>query len=148
MGTDLGISDFCGGDRGRPPNRTSEMRHRAPKSEKPRSVPIHLFLLLLCGCSGGGVGTLPLSWQFADGRTCAGAGVANVAVLEGNAVLGNFGCELGIAPAAVMLENTPRSSTLSARALSFQSAELYRGELAVGPALLPTTVMLHPTQSR
>jgi hypothetical protein len=110
-----------------------------------RSVPLWLFL---CGCGGGGVGTLPLSWQFADGRSCVEASVSSVAVLDGNAVLGNFACELGVAPAAVMVENAPRSSTLSARALSFQSAELYRGELSVGPALLPATVMLHPTQSR
>jgi hypothetical protein len=91
---------------------------------------------------------MQLSWQFADGRRCSDAGVANVALIENDVVLGNFACELGDVPKSVMVENAPLSGRMVARALSFQLGELYRGELTLGPALLPSTVTLHPTQSR
>ncbi len=85
-----------------------------------------------------------LSWQFADGRRCADAGIANVIILERETVLGNFACT----EAQVTIENAPRSGTIVARAVSPQGGELYRGELTLDPALQPATVTLHPTFSR
>jgi hypothetical protein len=91
---------------------------------------------------------LSLSWRFADNRRCADAGVASITVSDGETVLGGFACADGAAPATVMIENVPRSATLTARAMSAQSGELYRGQLILDPALLPATVTLHPTFAR
>lgn len=107
-----------------------------------------LALALLLGACGGpsGAGPLALSWRFADGRRCADAGVARVVLdLAGEP---GFACAAGLEPLAITLEAAPRGGVITARALSPQDVELYRGEVALDPTLEPTTVTLYATGSR
>jgi hypothetical protein len=106
-----------------------------------------LTALLVAGCQDAGSGTLALSWQFADGRSCTDAGALGVRVVA-SSQLGDFRCTDGAAPSMVSVDNVPRDGHLSIRAESPQSVELYRAELDTDDALLPTTVTLFATGVR
>jgi hypothetical protein len=106
------------------------------------------LIALFASCGGGGTGTLALSWRFADGRRCTDSGVSTVEVLSGTSSLLKPSCSDGFEPAAVMVNEAPRGGTLTLRALSPQSGELYRAEQVTDPTLLPTTFTLYPTRSR
>ncbi len=108
---------------------------------------IFLVAILAAGCGGGGVGPLTLSWQFVDGRHCPDTGAATI-VVNADTVLGTFACTAGDAPASVTIDNAPRSGSLRVQALSPQMNELYRGDLPLDAAGLPSTVTLYVTGSR
>jgi hypothetical protein len=90
---------------------------------------------------------LTLSWTFADLRRCADAGAATVEVLVDDSKVGSFSCTAGFPSAAVTVE-VARAGTLTARALSPQSSELYRGDAALDAALQPITVTMFATGAR
>jgi hypothetical protein len=103
--------------------------------------------LALAGCSAPGSGMLTLSWTFADLRRCTDAGAATVEVQVDGGKVASFACTAGSPPAAVMVE-VARAGTLTARALSPQLSELYRGDAALDAALLPITVTMFATGAR
>jgi hypothetical protein len=103
--------------------------------------------LLAAGCGGGGSGPLQLSWQFADGRSCPDTGVS-VVEISVDSPIGKFACADGFAPAAVTLDLVPRDGSLHLRALSPQSTELYRADVPLDAAGLPTTATLLATGAR
>ena len=106
--------------------------------------------LLLIGCVGcGSAGTAPLqlSWQFADGRSCADSGAGSVSVKAGGDPVG-FHCEDGVVPAAVMIEVSKDGTTVHVDALSPAGAPLYSGSLGLDAVPSAATVTLYANAMR
>ena len=108
-----------------------------------------VLTLLCCGCGSGGTASLALSWQFADGRSCADSGAAAVAVQVGSAMPMQLDCNAGLLPAATTLDAVPRNgATLELQALSPEGAALYSGRLDLDALPSATTVILYADKMR
>jgi ABC-type multidrug transport system permease subunit len=107
-----------------------------------------LFALATGGCGAGPIGTLALSWRFADGRSCLDAGAATVQGLVGGSAIGEFACSTGEPPLSAMVMNATAGATLEVVALSPARVELYRGTLETDAKFTPATVTLYATGAR
>jgi hypothetical protein len=104
-------------------------------------VVVCLGSLWLVGCSSGATGKLQLSWQLADGRSCADSGAASMALTRDGGAPQSYRCEEGLLPQAIILDAVPAGGvTLGLQALSTQAAPLYSGTLELD-ALPPSAVV-------
>jgi hypothetical protein len=107
-----------------------------------------LAILALVGCSSG-TGTLALSWQFIDGRSCADSGASTMSVRVDDGQATSFACAAGASPASVMLAAVPRDgATLSVEANSPQGTPLYSGTLGLDALPSAATVELYADRMR
>jgi hypothetical protein len=108
--------------------------------------------LALAGCGGAGMPfSIALSWQLADGRSCADSGALTVAASEGSTALGpsgGFACADGEGGGAVTVDGVPGEATaIDLRALTLSGATLYQGRLPLdAPPQASATVTLYFVQ--
>ena len=120
----------------------------------PRLVIGFLVLVLLApavGCGAGRAENLLISWAFADGRSCADAGVQMIAVRRGDAARASDSptCSEGFSPSSYTLFGVPASeAALHLTALSREGSILYRGDVSFD--LLPpaASVVLYANLAR
>ena len=104
-----------------------------------RSALVPLALALAAGaCSPAPTGPEVLSWQLADGRDCATAGVTTVELRLSRALstspLAAARCSAGIAPASFTLDDAPAAGTLYVDGVDPLDTDLYHGELSLDAA--------------
>jgi hypothetical protein len=89
-------------------------------------------------CSSAPAGPELLSWQLADGRDCATAGVTIVemrtTVSLAATPIASARCSDGFAPAVFTVEDVPADGTLYVDGIDGLGTDLYHGELALDAA--------------
>src|SRR5215467_9467704 len=88
-----------------------------------------LFVALGAGGGATETATVPLAWQFADGRSCLDAGAFTVTVAAGGRLVASLPCAAALAPASVSIDAVPLPGDLDFSAESAQGLELYHGKL-------------------
>ena len=95
-----------------------------------------LALALAPGCGSGPNGPEILSWQLADGRDCATAGVNNVELRTTVSLaalpIAIAQCSAGLAPATFTADDVPGDGTLYLDGVDGLGIDLYHGELDLG----------------
>jgi hypothetical protein len=90
------------------------------------------------GCSSAPDGPEILSWQLADGRDCATAGVTSVEARTSpslrTAAIASANCSDGVAPATFTIDEVPAAGRLYLAGVDPIGVELYHGELALDAA--------------
>lgn len=103
-----------------------------------RSAPTVALGLALALCLAPGCGDAPsgpelLSWQLADGRDCATAGVNNVELRTTVSLdaqpIAIASCPSGLAPATFTADDVPGDGTLYLDGVDVLGIDLYHGEL-------------------
>lgn len=107
--------------------------------------------LSFAACDAPAPFSIALSWQLADGRSCAESGALTVAASAGQTALGpagGFACADGEDGRAVTADGVPGdASAIDLRAETLSGATLYQGRLAIdSPPQASATVTLYFVQ--